>query len=64
MIIDMNATALGYVQKENQETGMYIRKKKKLIDQTVLFGREGNLFDSVSIMFKSEKEICKLIIAG
>ena len=30
----------------------------------MLFGREGNLFDTVSIMFKSETEICKLIMAG
>ena len=47
LIKDMNTTALEYVQKENQETGEYIKKKKELIDQTVLFGREGNLFDTV-----------------
>ena len=64
LIRDMNTTAIEYVQKDNQETGEYIKKKKELIDQTVIFGREGNLFDTVSIMFKTETEIYKLIMAG
>ena len=64
LIEDMNDVAMDYVHKGNQETGAYIKEKRDLIDQTVQYGREGNLFGVVAVNFKDEKEICKLIVKG